>query len=73
MHEMESLPAKEPTILMAEALRASIPRDKARINAFRVLDYLALRTIELVQAGEEPEIPTKDIHVDLGGNPNQEP
>jgi hypothetical protein len=73
MHEMESLPTKEPTILMAEALRASIPRDKARINAFRVLDYLALRTIELVQAGEEPEIPTKDIHVDLGGNPNQEP
>jgi len=58
---------------MAEALRAAIPRDKARVNAFRVLDYLAQRTIELVRKDKEPLIPTKDIHIDLGGNPNQEP
>lgn len=64
---------EEPIVLMAEALRASIPSDKAGINAFRVLGYLSSRTIELVQAGEDPEIPTKDIYFDLEGNPNQEP
>lgn len=65
--------APEILIQMAEALRDAIPRDKARINAFRVLDYLAQRTIELVREGKEPLIPTKDIHIDLAGNPNQDP
>ena len=63
----------ETLIQMAEALRDAIPRDKARINSFRVLDYLARRTIELVREGKEPLIPTKDIHIDLAGNPNQDP
>lgn len=65
--------ASEMLIQMAEALREAIPRDKARINAFRVLEYLAQRTIELVRDGKEPLIPTKDIHIDLAGNPNQDP
>lgn len=63
----------EMLIHMAEALRDAIPHDKARINAFRVLVYLAQRTIELVREGRVPMIPTKDIHIDLAGNPNQEP
>lgn len=63
----------ETLIQMAEALRDAIPRDKARVNAFRVLDYLARRTIELVREDKEPLIPTKDIYLDLDGNPNLEP
>lgn len=67
------LQPEEALVLMANALLDSIPRDKTRLNAFRVLNYLARRTIELVRTGNEPEIPTKDIHVDLNGNANQEP
>lgn len=58
---------------MVAALRDAIPRDKANLNAFRMLDYLAQQTAELAGEGKEPLVPTKNIYYELSGNPNQEP
>ena len=64
-------PPQPPLITMAEALRGAIPRDKLRTNSFRMLDHLARRTMELIREGKEPQIATKEIYIDLDGNPNQ--
>ncbi len=58
---------------LAQALRDSIPSDKAQDNAYRVIDYLARQTIERSRQGKPTGIATKDIHIDLEGNRNQGP
>lgn len=55
------------------ALKASIPSDKSKLQPFQVLAYLATETERRLADGRPLEIPTKDIYVDLRGNPNREP
>ncbi len=55
------------------ALKASIPGDKSKLQPFQVLAYLASETERRLADGRPLEIPTKDIYVDLQGNPNREP
>lgn len=65
--------SKEEVVLMAQALHDAIPRDKLQIQAFKVLSYLASRTIALVREGKDARVSTKEIHVDLDGNESQQP
>lgn len=58
---------------LLQALRASIPADKAKLQPFQVLAYLADETERRLDYGRAIEISTKDIYVDLNGNPNREP
>ncbi|MBK4738895.1 hypothetical protein [Noviherbaspirillum pedocola] len=58
---------------VARILLDSIPPDKKQQNAFKVMAYLAEKTI--AGASEDragPKIPTKQIHLDVGTNPNRD-
>lgn len=57
---------------LATILADAIPADKKRSGAYRVLAYLADETIRRTDGNSSaPKIPTKDIYVDLGGNPGR--
>jgi hypothetical protein len=59
---------------MARILLESIPPDKKQLRTGRVLAYLAEKTMKWDSKASLPRrMPTKDIHTDLEGNPNQEP
>lgn len=61
-------------VALAKVLSATIPEDKRRVDAYRVLAYLAEETSKQSPGGALPvKIATKTIHLDLGGNPNREP
>ena len=66
---------------LCRVMRESIPSDKVKVNAYRLLAYLASET-EKQNTGSDPvspqidepyAIPTKNIYIDLEGNPKQEP
>lgn len=80
-NEFKANEAGSATALEAETLAAlanilldSIPTDKKRLNACKVMAYLAEKTFVAAQEGFVPcKFATKDIHTDLNGNPNREP
>lgn len=52
----------------------AIPLDRKQILVGKVLTYLASQTMQSIKEGNGiPRISTKAIHVDLGGNPKQQP
>lgn len=63
-----------PYAQLASLLLEAIPRDIQEQSTGKVLAYLARETLAHASPGNEPpRVPTKAIHIDLGGNPNQEP
>lgn len=61
-------------VRLAEIIIEAIPRDRKEIWSGKVMVYLASQTALFSSQGkEDPRVPTKAIHADLGGNPNQEP
>lgn len=58
---------------VAEVLADAIPHDKAKQDAYKILAYLAHKTVERPDRGTTPKFSTKEIHTDLEGNPNREP
>jgi len=52
----------------------AIPNDRKSMRAGKVMVYLASETQKAASQNQmPPRVPTKAIHVDLDGNPNQEP
>ncbi len=61
-------------VRLSEILIEAIPSDRRQIWSGKVMAYLASQTaLSVAQGKGPPRLPTKAIHVDLGGNPNQEP
>lgn len=59
---------------LAAILVEAIPSDRKQMWVGKVMAYLASQTVQAVSQGKElPRVPTKAIHADLEGNPNQEP
>lgn len=59
---------------LSEILIAALPQDRKLMWGGKVIAYLARQTTQAISEGQGlPDIPTKAIHLDLGGNPNQEP
>jgi hypothetical protein len=59
---------------LSEILISALPQDRKLMWGGKVMAYLARQTTQAVSEGQAlPDIPTKSIHLDLGGNPNQEP
>lgn len=59
---------------LCEILIEAIPLDRKPSWAGKVLTYLASQTMQSIKNGNGvPRISTKTIHVDLGGNPKQQP
>lgn len=66
----------QPTdyVRLSEILIEAIPSDRRQIWSGKVMAYLASQTaISVAQGKGLPRLPTKAIHADLEGNPNQEP
>ena len=59
--------------VIGRLLLDAIPADKRRLNAGKVMVYLAQQTILRSAGHTPPRFSTKEIHCDLQGNPNQEP
>ncbi len=61
-------------VRLAEILIEAIPGDRRQLRSGKVMAYLASQTRDSVARGKgAARVPTKAIHADLGGNPNQEP
>lgn len=61
-------------VRLADILIEAIPSDRKQIWTSKVMVYLASQTKRSAAQGKGvPRLPTKAIHADLGGNPNQEP
>lgn len=61
-------------VQLAQILIDAIPRDRRQMWTSKVMNYLASETKCAAEQGKEPpRLPTKVIHADLRGNPNQEP
>jgi hypothetical protein len=59
---------------LCEILIEAIPLDRKQFWVGKVLTYLAYQTMQSIKEGNgTPRISTKAIHVDLGGNPKQQP
>lgn len=59
---------------LCEILLDAIPLDRKQFWVGKVLTYLASETMQSIKEGNgTPRISTKAIHVDLGGNPKQQP
>lgn len=59
---------------LSDILIAALPQDRKLMWGGKVMAYLAQQTTHAVSEGQGlPDIPTKSIYVDLGGNPNLEP
>lgn len=59
---------------LCKILIEAIPEDRKQQLAGKVIAYLASQTIQSIEKGDErPRITTKQIYIDLGGNPKQEP
>lgn len=59
---------------LADILIQAIPDDRKLMQAGKVMLYLASETKKAASQNQMlPRVPTKAIHVDLGGNPNREP
>src|SRR6478672_6261105 len=71
--DVDAASAKELEAI-ARILLDAIPSDKRRQNAWKVIAYLAEDAISATSEGKlSRRISTKEIHTDLGGNPNREP
>ena len=61
-------------VRLSEILIEAIPSDRRQMWSGKVMAYLASQTaLSVAQGKGPPRLPTKAIHVDLEGNPNQEP
>jgi len=61
-------------VRLADILVEAIPSDRKQMWGDKVMAYLASQTaLAAVQGKEPPRVPTKAIHLDLGGNPKQKP
>lgn len=61
-------------VRLAEILVEAIPSDRRQMWSGKVMAYLASQTaLSVAQGKGAPRVPTKAIHVDLGGNPKLEP
>lgn len=61
-------------VRLAEVLVEAIPSDRKQLWSGKVMAYLASQTaLSAAQGKGAPRLPTKAIHTDLQGNPNQEP
>lgn len=61
-------------VQVARVLQDAIPRDRRAQWSGKIMEYLAKQTEHACVNGKEvPQISTKAIHMDLEGNPNQEP
>ncbi|MTD33724.1 hypothetical protein [Paludibacterium denitrificans] len=61
-------------VQVAKVLQDAIPRDRRAQWSGKIMEYLAKQTEHACVNGKEvPQISTKEIHMDLEGNPNQEP
>jgi len=59
---------------LAEILIEAIPSDRKQMWSGKVMIYLASQTgLAATQGKEPPRVPTKAIHMDLGGNPKVGP
>lgn len=59
---------------LCEILIEAIPLDRKQSWVGKVLTYLASQTMQSIKEGNGvPRISTKAIHLDLGGNPKQQP
>lgn len=59
---------------LADILVEAIPSDRRQMWSGKVMVYLASQTALSASQGKgPPRVPTKVIHAELGGNPNQEP
>jgi hypothetical protein len=64
----------ETYLRLAEVMINAIPNDRKSMRAGKVMVYLASETQKAASQNQmPPRVPTKAIHVDLDGNPNQEP
>ena len=67
----------ETYLRLADVLIQAIPNDRKLMQAGKVMLYLASETKKAASQNQiqmlPPRVPTKAIHVDLGGNPNREP
>lgn len=65
----------ETYLRLADVLIRAIPNDRKLMQAGKVMLYLASETKKAASQNQmlPPRVPTKAIHVDLGGNPNREP
>lgn len=61
-------------VRLAEILVEAIPSDRKQMWSGKVMAYMASQTaLSAAQGKGAPRLPTKAIHADLKGNPNQEP
>ncbi len=61
-------------VRLADILVEAIPSDRRQMWSGRVMAYLASQTaLSAAQGKGAPRVPTKAIHMDLGGNPKLEP
>jgi len=59
---------------LCEILIEAIPLDRKQSWAGKILTYLATQTTQSIKEGKGvPRISTKAIHLDIGGNPKQQP
>ena len=64
----------ETYLRLAEVMIQAIPNDRKSMRAGRIMAYLASETKKAASQNQmPPRVPTKAIHADLDGNPNQEP
>lgn len=64
----------ETYLRLADVMIQAIPNDRKSMRAGKVMVYLASVTQKAASQNQMPlRVPTKAIHVDLDGNPNQEP
>ena len=69
---MQTSQAQSDRGQLATVLAEAIPTDKGREFPFKVLRYLADRTQNSPPGTEPLRVATKEIHLDVEGNPNQE-
>lgn len=61
-------------VRLADILAEAIPSDRRQMWSGKVMAYLASQTAHSATQGKgAPRVPTKAIHLDLGGNPKLEP
>ncbi len=64
----------ETYLRLADVMIQAIPNDRKSMRAGKVMVYLASATQKAASQNQmPPRVPTKAIHADLDGNPNQEP
>jgi hypothetical protein len=72
--ELPTIPGAETLAAVTDILLDCIPSDKKRLNAWKVMAYIAEKTSAAARDGTiSGKFVTKEIYTDLNGNPNREP